>query len=119
MKTILATLIGAACAYEAIDPEFMVFLAEHGKDYHTVEEFEVRKALWKKTDDLIKSHKSDSYEVGHNHMSDWTAEEYSGLMGYKPERRTEPKNEPTMFEEAENATGIDWRTKGAVTPVKD
>lgn len=115
MKTIIAALVGAVSAFDA---EFMMFVAEHGKSYGTVEEFEFRMNLWKETDAVIKAHKSDSYELGHNHMSDWTSDEYSRLLGYKEHLR-EDVQEPTILETNGDTTHIDWRDKGAVTPVKD
>jgi hypothetical protein len=53
-------------------------------------------------------------------MSDWTEEEYSKLLGYKEELRTEKRREPTFLEITEPlADEINWVEQGAVTPVKN
>ena len=46
----------------------MTYLTIHGKSYLTSEEFEVRKALYKETDDLINAHNAteSSFKLGHN-----------------------------------------------------
>ena len=49
-------------------------------------------------------------------MSDWTDAEIKRLNGDLNEG--EPEIEPTVFDES-NSTPIDWRTKGAVTAVKN
>lgn len=53
-------------------------------------------------------------------MSDWTQEEYKRLLGYKKQNRTEKFLSPLMQTlQAGDDDAIDWRDKGAVTPVKD
>ena len=55
--------------------------------------------------------------MGVNHFADMTVEEFRKYMGKKqsPER-----DEPIEYEDIDvNASPIDWRTKGAVTAVKD
>lgn len=49
-------------------------------------------------------------------FSTWTKEEYRALLGYK--RVNQTRREVTL--DTENlADSIDWRTKGAVNPVKN
>ena len=97
--------------------QYMEYVMLHGKSYITLEEFEVRKALYIQTDAIINEHNAteSSYKLGHNKMSDWTDYERSKLLGGRPTKSTkEPKwLEPT------NAATVDWVTAGAVTPVKD
>ena len=52
-------------------------------------------------------------------MSDWTVEEYRNLLGYKPELRDVDAPRIYAVDEPTNATEVDWRTRGAVTAVKD
>ena len=52
-------------------------------------------------------------------MSDWTVEEYRNLLGYKPELRDVDAPRIYADDEPTNATEVDWRTRGAVTAVKD
>ena len=58
-----------------------------------------------------------SYKLGINKFSDMTEEEYKQRLGYIP-----LESEPTNIEYLTPSNGdqtIDWRTKGAVTGVKD
>jgi len=123
MKTFIAAAFAAAASAVSnnMDFKFMQYLMEHGKSYTTVEEFMLRKELFAITDELIEAHNRTeaSYTLGHNHLSDWTRDEYATLRGKLPD---DGLNFAPVFEaEAdENAdTPIDWRSKGAVTGVKD
>ena len=70
---------------------------------------------------IIENSNQSSYVLAHNKFSDYTSAEYKKLLGYK-------KNEEMLDREAEMivsnaapsfATGWNWVTQGAVTPVKD
>jgi len=93
----------------------------HNKTFHPSEE-EHRKGIFQKTDDFINKHNSDpnkNFTVGHNHFSHMTMEEVKAQMmgAVIPQTRTEV--EATFFDDRQAATSIDWRSKGAVNPVKD
>jgi len=64
----------------------------------------------------IEEH-NETHQIGHNKFSDWTQEEFDSILGYRPELRTEER----VFADFEvsNADSVDWRDKGAVTPVKN
>ena len=115
----LAAFIGLASAWEAESHfKFQQYLSEHGKSYKTVEEYEYRLENFMKKDAFINYHNSlgESYTVGHNKFSDWADWEYKNLLTHSPM----PEHEKIYADLPEaNATPIDWRTKGAVTPVKD
>lgn len=51
-----------------------------------------------------------------NKFSDWTAEEFKKMLGYKPEQRNKAQR---WLDASNNSSSVDWRNKGAVTPVKD
>jgi hypothetical protein len=63
-----------------------------------------------------------TFTIGENHLADYTREEYRQLLGYIP--RNEP-HESRYLEAVKEVdvnalpSSVDWRTKGAVTPVKD
>lgn len=102
----------------------MRYLSEHGKTYGTVEDFNVRKALYAETDAFINSVNEDptsTYTSGHNRFSDWTKEEKDRLLGLKnvvmPKLNQEIVN--YMGECYDCPKSWDWRKKGMVTPVKD
>ena len=79
-------LAGAASALES-DGEFMEFLATHGRMVGTVEEYNFRKDLFTATHEFIQEHNASGslFRLGHNHMSDWTEEEYSRVRSLTPE----------------------------------
>ena len=103
-------------AISAMATQYMQYVAIEGKSYLTTEEFQLRKALYIQSDAIIEAHNesNSSFTLGHNKFSDWTDYEKSKLTGaFK-----HIKGEPTILPET-NATTVDWRTSGAVTPVKD
>jgi C1A family cysteine protease len=118
MKFFAAALVGFVSAN--VDTKFMEYVSTHNKSYGTVEEYRFRLAQFAEADALIESHNSQngsSYVLGHNKMSDWTHAEYKKLLGYKAlsyplERAAAPVN--VTF-----PASVDWRAKGAVTPIKD
>ena len=101
----------------AVASQYAQYLAFHGKSYLTLEEFATRQALYNETDALIKAHNAteSSFELGHNQFSDYTQHERQQMLGGRPDVNRE---EPVWLAET-NAAEVDWRTKGAVTPVKD
>jgi len=140
MKTFAClALAGVASAITMNDIKFMDFLAKHGKDYNTIEEFNFRAALFAMKDAAlakINANRANTFTVGHNMMSDWTQEEQNRMYGYIEEDEDLPAL--NMAEQAK-ATGyvdddsdlvyastysytfpssIDWKAKGAVTSVK-
>jgi len=101
----------------SVASQYMEYLTLHGKSYLTAEEFATRKELYRQTDDLIKAHNASesSFKLGHNRFSDYTDYERSQMLGGKPDLA---RKDPVWLEET-NAATVDWRTSGAVTPVKD
>jgi C1A family cysteine protease len=100
--------------------EFIQFLAKHNRRYATKEEYNMRLAEFSKNHAFVKefTKKSTKQTVGINHMGDWTREEYRQLLGYKAEMRNPSEN--VVYEnETTNEASVDWRSKGAVTPVKN
>eukprot|EP00178_Gracilaria_changii_P010693 TRINITY_DN3104_c0_g1_i8.p1 TRINITY_DN3104_c0_g1~~TRINITY_DN3104_c0_g1_i8.p1 ORF type:complete len:187 (+),score=36.90 TRINITY_DN3104_c0_g1_i8:33-563(+) len=92
-----------------IDSLFAKYLAQHGKNYLTTEEYETRKTIFAKNHFIIAEHNmGNTHKLGHNFMSDWTDAEKKQLNGYMPELY------PTDLEAVEytNATvpdTVDWR----------
>jgi len=99
--------------------EFMKFIAVHGKEYVTLEEWNNRLALFTSAYKFVEEHNSSdsSYKAGLNQFSDWTDEERSKLLGLSG--LLHENNEPTISGVPTNDS-IDWREIGdTVTPVKD
>merc|ERR1712051_258720 len=120
MKTFAILALAGAATASYDDFKFMNYVAEHNKQYTSIDEFYNRAAEWLKAEEFILAINADpssTHVAGHNQFSDWTHEEYKQLLGYKPElKSTETK---TAVWTPTDSTGINWVTKGAVTPVKD
>ena len=100
---------------------YMRYVTEWGKSYGTKAEFVFRMEQFKKTMAKMAEHESNEEHnstVGLNQFSDWTEAEYKRLLGYKP-RENVSAEEPELLDTSNLADGVDWRTKGAVTPVKN
>jgi C1A family cysteine protease len=97
---------------------FVDHMNMHGLSYGTKEEFFFRMNIYAEKDQQIKEINSQnaSFTVGHNFLSTWTQDETSKLLGYKApaDRKTNVVRLPET-----NASSQDWRSKGAVTPVKN
>lgn len=60
----------------------------------------------------------NTYVLGVNKFTDYTPEEYRRLLGYKKSAASLALQE-TYLTDVTAPESIDWREKGAVTPVKD
>jgi len=110
------------------DYEFINYVAKHGKSYGTHAEYAFRAVLFK--ENFAEIEKCNAVETtqtcGVNFMSDWTKDEKKRLNGYKAELKTQSNyiddlNDTDLDDtDLDDDKGrIDWRTKNAVTPVKD
>jgi cathepsin L len=101
------------------DYKFIDFVSQYGRSYGTKAEFEFRSNIFKQRLAQHEAHnsKNTTWRLGVNHLTDRTDEEIKGLLGFK-QMPTTPEDRTVQLEEV-NATPIDWRTKGAVTPVKN
>jgi len=99
--------------------EYVQFMAKFAKDINTVEEFNMRHAIFAQVDLEISAHNSmpANYTLGHNQFSDWTREEYGNLLGL---RHAHNEDHPVVvFDESNAADEVNWVTNGGVSPVKD
>jgi len=127
-----AALTGAALMYKAPsgvklfaddtlsgeDYRFMAYVSEYGKSYGTVAEFMFRKGQFVARHNEIEAFNADAnntHTVGHNIFSDKTYAEMKKLNGYK----AVAKESNAVILEETNEASVDWRTKNAVTPVKN
>ena len=117
MKFFAAALFAAVVS---ADSDFLGHVAEFGLSYGTIEEYNFRLSNFKALDIKIQEHNAGkhNYTLGHNKMSTWTHNEYKRLMG-----RAKNGAKPVVVHDRLNGVkapaSIDWRTQGAVTPVKD
>jgi len=116
--------LGSAFKSEEVSLEkqaFMQYVTEWGKSYGTKEEFAFRFEEFKKTNDFILAHNTagNTSTVGHNHLSDYTKDERKKMLGYKTEGVPPTNKVPKILDETNLLSSVDWRDRGAVTPVKN
>jgi cathepsin L len=127
MRTFAAAILASAVSAKMLDNStaFMDFIAQHGKDYKDLNEYNMRLELFNKMDEVIRhlriTQKSSTH--GHNHLSDWTAEEREGLLGLK-NMPAPVKNNKVFSAKVGNQTvpsSWDWRSANppVVNPIKD
>jgi len=103
---------------------FTAWVNEYGKSYETSEFFN-RFNTFKANLDTIREHngKNESWSMGMNEFGDMTWEEFraSYVVGTKPRAGEfiRSKNYPTTKPVPSIPSSLDWRQKGAVTPVKN
>jgi len=130
---VLLALCALAAAYDFSYPnsnfevdadfvEFQSFVVRFGKSYKSVEEFASRYSVFLANQKRVAYLNRDGRNVfGVTKFSDLTPEEFKATyLGFKPTLPL-PKAPVAMRNyHGKNATGsIDWRTKGAITAVKD
>lgn len=119
MRSFIAATIAAAASATLMSGEdyaFINYVAEYAKSYGTVEEFNFRKSNFLATHAKIAAFHSDTQTVGHNVFSDWSAEEFKRVLGY---RAQDKKTTKSRTNPRSNAVDVDWRAHGAVGAVKD
>jgi len=106
-----------ALSEEEYQLEFTNFVNTYSKEYDVVEFFQ-RYQLFKDKLDFVREHNAGNatWIAGVNEFSDRTEEEFARLLGAvaPAEYVTVEVNIP-----GEPMADVDWRTKGAVTPVKN
>lgn len=101
---------------------FAEWMSKHSKNYADEAEFENRYKVFQANHKFIEQEnaKGLSYKLGHNEFSDLTHEEFKafalgGPMKHTPGVATNHEDEV----EDDGEQSVDWRTKGAVTEVKN
>ena len=70
-----------------MEENFVMWATKHGKNYKTLEEFNMRFKTWLKTHweiERINARPDETVVLAHNKLSDWTDEEYRNLLSYRP-----------------------------------
>ncbi|KAH9318734.1 hypothetical protein KI387_020503 [Taxus chinensis] len=113
---------------EKLLPVYEQWAAEHGKSHNDMSEKETRFHIFKNNLEYIETHnqkkKNESYpyyRLGLNRFSDLTHEEFKnkhlGTLFRSTTRSPTPRYQYAV--EHRLPKSVDWRKKGAVTPVKD
>jgi len=124
---VAALLVGVATAFNraALSEEkyaamFKSWLAEHKMSFGAAEQ-DYRFQMFKKNTDFIVNHNNDAtqtFKVGHNQFSAMSNEEFkSTMLGLK--HNPNFGSNPVMTKTGAKDDSVDWRTKNAVTPVKN
>lgn len=136
---LLAVLAAAAPAAQALmrpladyEALFVAYKRQHGKHYASAEEEAYRLAVFAAKVDAVEAHNADSarpYKLAINEYSDVTEEEFaaSKLMGgftfnvteYQASLRASSNVTVSLQALQALPSSIDWRSRGAVTPVKN
>ncbi|KAF5958791.1 hypothetical protein HYC85_006016 [Camellia sinensis] len=105
------------------------WLAKHGKAYNSLGEKDKRFEIFKDNLKFVDEHNSENrtYKVGMNRFADLTNEEYrSRYLGTRTDaKRRFVKSKVGLSRryvvrgDEELPESVDWRTKGAVAPIKD
>jgi C1A family cysteine protease len=121
MKSFIAAALAATVSADVISQKFMEYVITHSKSYTTVEEFLMRKHLFARADAEIEASNAEgnNFTLGHNKFSDFTKSEYTNMLGFvSPISGLKAAKHHTAHKNG-SYTPVDWRTEGAVTPVKD
>ena len=108
-------------ATTAVEQAFVQHIADHGLSYGTVEEYNFRLGLFNAVDaeiNEINANPENTFTVGHNFLSTMTKDEKKRLLGYRGPQNVSEESIVVLSEEG-LADSVDWRTKGAVNPVKN
>jgi len=123
---ILGCLAATTRWHQLLDYSFERYEKEFNKVYSDEGERLVRKAIFTQKLAEIRAHNSDSsksWKKGVNQFTDRTVDEFKKIMGNKHHRARNPTYEFAHYSTEQlqrwEAADVDWRTKGAVTAVKD
>lgn len=122
MKTFAAALFATAVsANRELNAKFMDHIVSFGKQYKSVEEYEMRRDLFQQTDDFITLHNQTNanFTLGHNQFSTMTEEEKANTRGLVMPELLTVGHTPVVFDESQNADSVDWRQKNAVNAIQD
>lgn len=119
------TVVSAKPADLYNDYNFEAYLKEFGKSYASFVEYRQREAIFNKNLLKVQAH-NKAYNSGGqgwfatiNHLADFTDDEFKILRSKKYSPSQHPIVDLTSSQGASNPDSVDWREKGAVTPVKN
>ena len=124
----IITLLATASAFEQSNLErFKNWIVKHNIQVADDMQFGWMFANWIENDKFIETSNSQNktYRLAHNQYSGMNQDEFSEYMGFKSNIESFRNNltgpAKNVSEELFGTlpTSVDWRTKGAVTPVKD
>lgn len=97
--------------------DFNFFTERFHKRYSSLEELETRFSIFRKNLMMIREHnEKNMFSMRVNQFADLTQEEFKAYVGVMPLKRIRCG---VFSEITDTPSSIDWRTKGAVSSVKD
>ncbi|KAJ1690372.1 hypothetical protein LUZ63_014527 [Rhynchospora breviuscula] len=107
---------------DLLNDEFEKWIKEIGKNYSNEDEKLKRFAIFKSNYQFINSSNNNpeqTFKLGLNKYADLTNQEFRALLaGFIPRTGKQPST-PFRYENVMPPSSIDWRSRGAVTSVKD
>ncbi|XP_021288317.1 zingipain-1-like [Herrania umbratica] len=120
---ILASQAMSRTLNEATIAEHELWMAQYGRTYQTKTEKDRRFKIFKENLEYIQSFNNAgnrSFKLGINEFADMSHDEFVATRtGYKNPGNLATSSPFTYAEFTDVPTSLDWREKGAVTPVKD
>merc|ERR1719473_423665 len=128
--TLAAAAIATTTAYKTqmlseqqYSSMFNDWMTEHNMAFAGAEK-DYRFGIFKTNTDFILQHNNDAsqtFKVGHNQFSAMSNEEFKAtMMGLKKNPNFGGSNKQMVYDPSKASAGsVDWRAKGAVTPVKN
>jgi len=121
---ILLALLPVIIYALSVEQSFNAFTLLHGKEYRSVNEYNYRLSVFKNNLNFIENHNRQNlgFTVAMNKFGDLTIEEYRALyLGSKinATNLVQSRNIHVYNPAIPMADDVDWRTKGAVTAVKN
>merc|ERR1712146_405779 len=116
----IAHLLGKHDTIPASEHAFFRFIAEHNRQYATHGEYRHRLHHFSEYLKFVEEHNSangNTWTVGVNQFADYTPEERRAMNGYRADLKK--ANPVQNLSTANLADEVNWRSKGAVTPVKN
>jgi C1A family cysteine protease len=126
MRSFFALALAGAASASVMDEndfKFMKYIVQFGKEYKTMEEYNMRKEnfLFMEAEIARLNAEQSTSTHGHNYLSDYTREEYRAMLGLKNMPRPQ-RNGPKAFENASTVgipTSINWCTSGKCNAIKN
>ncbi|XP_034104191.1 procathepsin L-like [Drosophila albomicans] len=126
---VLVGYIQARITYDdVLDAEFELFKVEHKKSYDNEYEEQLRLQIFKDNKNLIDRHNKryaageKTYKMGVNKFTDLTSKEFKRLMLTSLNTNHSQEGFDYIYNPSAKDSlprSIDWRTSGAVNPIKD
>jgi C1A family cysteine protease len=123
-QSLILAFVSFANAVENGTFKYMQYIAKMNKSPATIEDFNMRTGLFHATNAFIEewnANLTNTHTVGHNFLSDWTAEEKKVLTSLGGTSRKAPANVPRHFAEANLVapSSWNWTAKGVVGAVQN